>query len=297
MSETKPYPYGICMRIAYEGTTYHGWQAQPGVATVQCEIEKAIDKMGIGHSRVRGCSRTDAGVHARDQIIAFRNDKLIEPRGWLLGLNQYLPDDIAVHDARACNPRYDPRFHTDHKRYRYLIYCGPMRDPRHFRNAWHLNPSKTRRTRKVTSFVATDYLDIDAMQRSADVLNGNHDFNAFKGSGDERETSQRTMFEIKVQTSWNGDASLVAIDIVGDAFLKNMVRIMVGTLVDVGTGRMPEETVPTLLEDGADRTQAGQTAPAKGLTLIKVELRRFDGPNDSFGRVTESAPWCVSGES
>ena len=297
MAKAPEFRHGICLRIAYQGTGYHGWQAQPDLRTVQGEVENAIDAMGVGHGRVRGCSRTDAGVHARDQVISFASDKEIAPRGWLLGLNQHLPDDIAIRDARACFYRYDPRFHTEHKRYRYLVYCGAVRNPRLCNAAWHLNPSKTRHARPINSFVATDYLDIEAMKEAADVLLGTHDFKAFAASGDERETTERTMFEIKVQSLWQGDESVLAIDVVGNAFLKNMVRIMAGTLVDIGTGHMPVETMSTLIQSDADRTQAGQTAPAQGLTLVKVKLKRFDGPADSFGRATESAPWCISGES
>ena len=288
--------HGVCLRIAYDGTGFHGWQAQEGLRTVQGQVEEAIVAMGLKHGRVRGCSRTDAGVHADDQVIAFSSDKLIEPRGWVLGLNDHLPAEIRVRDGRTCHPRFDPRFHTERKHYRYLVQCGFTPDPRFRNHAWHLGHRDTKRTIEVDGD-ASQFVDLKAMQVAAEQLVGTHDFVAFRASGDERATTTRTMRQVSVTTPWQGRPDLLAIDVVGDAFLKHMVRIMAGTLVDIGTGHLAVDAMATLLSPVADRTMAGQTAPACGLTLVKVTLGRFDGPLDDFGRPTQAPPWCVSGRS
>ena len=117
--------HGVCLCVGYDGTAFHGWQAQPGLPTVQGMLERAIDAMGIEHSAVRGCSRTDAGVHALGQIASFAAEIEVPREGWVSGLNSRLPEDIVVHDAQPCFRRYNPRFHAAHKRYRYLYGYYP----------------------------------------------------------------------------------------------------------------------------------------------------------------------------
>jgi tRNA pseudouridine38-40 synthase len=292
MGEQPRFMYGVCLCLGYDGTAFHGWQAQPGLRTVQGMIEEAIDEMGIEHSGVRGCSRTDAGVHALGQIASFAAEIEVPREGWVSGLNARLPDDIVVHDAQPCYRRYNPRFHAAHKRYRYLVRCGQRRDPLIRTQAWQLGPKGMRRDIQSSDRGegVEDYLDVDAMHAAAAHFLGEHDFRAFRQSGDEREIVVRRMFEVRVTPGWNGRPDLVAFEVVGNSFLKNMVRIMVGTLVDVGRGRIDPDAISGMLNEDADRADAGQTAPAHGLTLVDIALARYDGPGDAFDRPTEGVP-------
>ena len=294
MGDPPRFMHGVCVCLGYDGTDFHGWQAQPGLRTVQGMLEEAIDEMGIEHSPVRGCSRTDAGVHALGQIASFAAAIEVPREGWVSGLNARLPKDIVVHDAQACYRRYNPRFHAAHKRYRYLVRCGQQRDPLIRERAWQLGPKGMRRDVESQQRGAgvEDYLDLDAMREAAAHFVGEHDFRAFRQSGDEREIVVREMFEVSVNPGWLGRPDLVAFEVVGNAFMKNMVRIMAGTLVDVGRGRIPPDAVPAMLREDSERTDAGQTAPAHGLTLVRIELRRFDGPGDAFDRPTQGEPPC-----
>jgi tRNA pseudouridine38-40 synthase len=292
MGEKPSLMHGVCLCLGYDGTDFHGWQAQPGLRTVQGMVEEAIDEMGIEHSQVRGCSRTDAGVHALGQIASFAAAIEVPREGWISGLNARLPEDIVIHDARACYRRYNPRFHAAHKRYRYLIRCGPRRDPMIRRQAWQLGPSGMRKDVGTRGVRVEDYLDVDAMHAAAAFFVGEHDFRAFRQSGDQREIVVREMFEVSLFPGWGGRPDLLAVEVVGNSFMKNMVRIMVGTLVDIGRGRLMPDAVPAMLDEGADRSDAGQTAPAHGLTLVEIALARFDGPGDAFDRPTEAGPPC-----
>jgi len=292
MGDPPRFMHGVCLCLGYDGTDFHGWQAQPGLRTVQGMLEEAIDEMGIEHSPARGCSRTDAGVHALGQIASFAAEIEVPREGWVSGLNARLPKDIVVHDARACYRRYNPRFHAAHKRYRYLVRCGQQRDPLIRHQAWQLGPKGTRRdvARSTRGGRVEDYLDVDAMRAAAASFVGEHDFRAFRQSGDEREIVVREMFEVSVKPGWRGREDLLAFEVIGNAFMKNMVRIMVGTLVDVGCGRLAPDAIPAMLRENSDRADAGQTAPAHGLTLVEIKLVRFDGPGDAFDRPTEGEP-------
>jgi tRNA pseudouridine38-40 synthase len=290
MGEMPLFMHGVCICLGYDGTDFHGWQAQPGLRTVQGTVEQAIDQMGIEHSQVRGCSRTDAGVHALGQIASFASKIDVPREGWISGLNARLPDDIVVHDAQPCYRRYNPRFHAAHKRYRYLIRCGRQRDPLIRKQAWYLGPKGMRRDVDRRADLVEDYLDVEAMRAAATQLVGTHDFRAFRQSGDQREIVMREMFEVEVLAAWQGRPDLLALEVVGNSFMKNMVRIMVGTLVDVGRGRLSPNDIPGMLHEGSGRSDAGQTAPAHGLTLVEIELARFDGPGDAFDRPTPGEP-------
>jgi len=253
-------------------------------------LEEAIDEMGIEHGQVRGCSRTDAGVHALGQIASFATGIEVPREGWISGLNARLPRDIVIHDAQPCYRRYNPRFHAARKRYRYLIRCGRQRDPLIRRQAWQLGPKGARRDIEHRSDRVEDYLDIESMRVAAKHFLGTHDFRAFRQSGDQREIVVREMFELSVVPAWNGRADLLAIEVVGNSFMKHMVRIMVGTLVDLGRGRFVPDDIPAMLREDSDRAHAGLTAPPHGLTLIEIELARFDGPGDAFDRPTAGTP-------
>ena len=292
MGDPPRFMHGVCLCLGYDGTAFHGWQAQPGLRTVQGMLEEAIDEMGIEHSAVRGCSRTDAGVHALGQIASFAAEIEVPSGGWVSGLNARLPADMVVHAASPCYRRYNPRFHAAYKRYRYLVRCGQQRDPLIRNRAWQLGPKGMRRDVPAAERrdAIRDYLDVDAMQVAAAHFVGEHDFRAFRQAGDEREIVVREMFEVSVTPGWIGRPDLVSFEVVGNAFMKNMVRIMVGTLVDVGRGRIASDAIPAMLREDSDRADAGQTAPAVGLTLVDIELKRFDGPGDVFDRPTRGEP-------
>jgi tRNA pseudouridine38-40 synthase len=290
MGDESPFMHGVCVCLGYDGTDFHGWQAQPGLRTIQGMLEEAIDEMGIEHGPVRGCSRTDAGVHALGQIASFAAQIEVPRDGWISGLNARLPKDIVVHDAQPCYRRYNPRFHAAHKRYRYLVRCGRQRDPMMRKQVWQLGPKGGRRDVADRNDRVEDYLDIEAMQEAATHFLGKHDFRAFRQSGDQREVVVREMFEVEVLPDWNGRADLLAIEVVGNSFMKNMVRIMAGTLVEVGRGRFAPDEIPKMLGEDSDRADAGQTAPPQGLTLIEIELARFDGPGDAFDRPMPCVP-------
>ncbi|MEM7434986.1 MAG: tRNA pseudouridine(38-40) synthase TruA [Myxococcota bacterium] len=284
------FPHGMCLCLGYEGTGFHGWQAQPGLRTVQGAIEEAIDALGLAHSAVRGCSRTDAGVHALGQLASFSCAHEVPEDGWVLGLNARLPEDVVIYDAKPCYRRYNPRFHAAHKRYRYVIRTGWVRDPLLRKRVWQLGPKEGRARVPVGSHRVEDFLDVAAMKAAAARFEGTHEFQAFRQSGDQREVTERTMSSVAVLENWAGRHDLLAIEVVGDSFLKNMVRIMAGTLVEVGQERIAPEAIDAMLNADADRADAGQTAPAHGLTLVEIELARFDGPADAFDRPTQAEP-------
>ncbi|MBI5513602.1 MAG: tRNA pseudouridine(38-40) synthase TruA [Deltaproteobacteria bacterium] len=246
----------IRLVVRYDGTDYSGWQRQRGVPTVQETLEAAIASMASEPVTVRGAGRTDAGVHALAQVASFTVSRVIPVQGWLHGLNGKLPPSIAVTDARVAQDDFDPRRASGGKRYRYLLHAHPVRDPFLCDRAWHVHHP----------------LDLDALETEARALVGTHDFRAFRAADCERKTTVRTLFRVAVSRSWAGRPNLVAIEVEGTAFLKNMVRVLVGTLVDVARERLPPGTVDARLRDG-DRTQSGITAPPQGLYLDEVFLR------------------------
>jgi tRNA pseudouridine38-40 synthase len=273
-----PYPHGVRLVVRYDGTAFHGWQFQDAVRTVQGELEQAIAKMaGSEFSRVRGASRTDAGVHAAGQVAAFDCAREIRPHGWLMGLNGYLPNDVAVARAEACAPDYQPRFDAFEKTYRYRVYCGRARDPLRCRDAWYIGPGLARKDLQERSDDAGTYLDLDAMAEAASMLEGEHDFRAFRSADDERLSTTRDMKSVRVlRGEGPGD---VVVEVRGSAFMKNMVRILVGTLVEVGRTRMAPSLMPSLLGPEARREDAGPTAPALGLTLMSMRMGRLAQAN------------------
>lgn len=255
-----PARFGVRLVVAYDGTDFHGFQLQNGQRSVQGALEEAIQTMAGHFARVRGAGRTDAGVHALGQVVAFDSTRQISERGWRLGLNTLLPDDVRVQRAEACAPRYNPRFDATGKHYRYIVQWGEAKDPGLRHRAWQLGSPKIP--------------DLGRMREAARMLTGRHDYRAFRAADDQRVATERTIWSIDVRDHWNDDPTLLAIDVRGSAFMKHMVRILSGTLIDVALGRLPLERVPAMLGPDADRTLAGQTAPAQGLTLISVQLGR-----------------------
>jgi tRNA pseudouridine38-40 synthase len=252
--------HGVRLVVAYDGTDFAGFQLQPGQRTVQGELERAIECMAGHPVRVRGAGRTDSGVHALGQVVAFDTRRAIRERGWLLGLHGHLPPDIRVQQACSVSPGYDPRFDATGKLYRYLIQIGEAKNPLLREHAWQLGGPRAP--------------DPARMRAAAGCLVGTHDFRAFRQADDERKSTLRTLWRVDVIEAFGGDPSLIAIEVEGTAFMKNMVRILAGTLVDVGLGRIALDQVPRLLGAEAHREWAGQTAPAQGLVLVAVKLGR-----------------------
>lgn len=262
------------MIVTYDGRAFHGWQKQPGYRTVQGLLNESIRKLDPEASETRGASRTDAGVHARGQVVAFDPVRRLPPKGWRMQLNASLPDDLSVRAVEVCDVRYDPRFDALRKRYRYRMHVGESRDPLRNPMSWHIGPQLARSPRGPREDVAS-YLDVDAMQRAADSLLGTHDFQAFRSADDDRENTVRTMFSIRVVAPFGGDEDGLAIEVEGNAFMKNMVRILAGTLFEVGRGKRSVESVAKLLGPAGRREDAGVTAPAHGLCLLSIELGRI----------------------
>jgi tRNA pseudouridine38-40 synthase len=265
-SSASPVLYGVRLVLAYDGTDFCGFQLQDNQRTVQGVLEEAASSMAGRFARMRGAGRTDSGVHALGQIVAFDSARLIRPRGWMLGLNSVLPPDVRVQSAAECVAGYNPRFDALGKHYRYLVQWGEAKDPTLRNRAWQLSSAKVP--------------DLARMREAAKLLTGKHDYRAFRASDDQRPKSERTLWSIDISENWNGNPTLLAIDVHGTAFMKHMVRILSGTLIDVAMGRIPLERVPSMLGAEADRECAGQTAPAQGLTLVSVQLGRSQLTHD-----------------
>jgi len=235
--------------VEYDGTDFAGWQRQPGQRTVQGVLEEAIREMTGESVFVRAAGRTDAGVHADGQVATFDLELNIPPHGFLRGLNSILPADVALVDVALAAPDFDARFSARGKVYRYTVWAHFVRSPLHARRTWHVRQP----------------LDLEAIRAAAAGLVGEHDFRAFRASDCERRTTRRIVRRIEVDRQ----GARLTIEVEATAFLKNMVRILVGTLIDVGRGRLTPEAVSRMLETG-DRAAGGMTAPPQGLTLLRV---------------------------
>jgi tRNA pseudouridine38-40 synthase len=258
--------FGVLLTVAYDGTLFSGWAAQDGQRTVHDAVAGAVRALDPKASEPRGTSRTDAGVHADGQLAAFDASLAIPPRGWVLAINQHLPDDVCVRSARSVVAGYNPRFESRGKRYRYRILLDRVRDPRWTNRAWRIGWP----------------IDVERLARAARHFEGTHDFAAFRSSHDPRKDTVRTMTRVAVEPS-DGDPRIVSVVIEGTAFLYNMVRIMVGTLLDVARGKLEEEAVVRAL-DGKERRLAGTTAPAHGLTLEQVDVALPEGAGEPWPR-------------
>jgi len=235
-------------RVEYDGTEFAGFQAQPGRRTVQGELERALAHLN-GGSRVRvsAAGRTDAGVHATGQLISFTwtGDMPAKRLGPAIGA--LLPRDVAIGPLRRVAPGFDPRRDATRREYRYSVWTGP-RSPLRARYRYELD----------------EHLDVEAMQAAAGHLVGTHDFSAF---GRAKERAVRTLFEVRVR--WQGH--LVTIDVIGDAFLRQMVRSIVAALIRIGMGRATaEDLVDELRSPG--RAFAGAVVPPHGLCLRRVTI-------------------------
>ena len=240
----------IKLTISYDGTNYKGWQLQANGHTVQETLEQAVQKVFGKHHRLYGASRTDAGVHAKAQVAHFRTASAIPAGKVPLALNTILPEDVAIIRAEDMPPDFHSRFDAKSKVYRYYVFNSSYRDPFREKYSWRL-PYR---------------LNVALMRREAAGLVGKHDFKSFQARDKRERSSVREIRHIGIAKK----ASTVMIEIEADGFLYNMARNIVGTLIDLGRGYIPEGSMKKVLE-GKDRTMAGPTAPSKGLFLLNVK--------------------------
>ncbi|MCF0136342.1 MAG: tRNA pseudouridine(38-40) synthase TruA [Lachnospiraceae bacterium] len=252
----------IKLTIAYDGTAYAGWQRQENGTAVQAVIEDVIE--GQFHEKVhlQGSGRTDAGVHARGQVAAFSLEHPIPADKLLLALNANLPEDIRILNCREADPDFHPQFDAKRKTYVYRIFNGKVLLPQ-WRN---------------TTWLVTDGLEEAPMREVLKMLEGEHDFHAFRSSKAVNASTVRTVYEATLRViseEREPGGTLYELSVTGNGFLYNMVRIIAGTVVEAGRGKISPEDVKRALETG-DRELLGPTAPAHGLTLDRVEYTGQD---------------------
>jgi tRNA pseudouridine38-40 synthase len=260
---------GVLLWIAYDGSCFHGMAHQSHVRTVAGALQTAIVEMDGHASCIRQASRTDAGVHAEQQVVAFDTSKDIPPRGWALGLSKYLPREVSVTAASTVPTGFDPRDFAVSKTYRYQILRSQVRDPFLERRAWRVG----------------ERLNHAAMLDEASQLLGQHDFAAFRSANDRRSDTRRELTKISLEPDpSNGRVLWWTIE--GDRFLMHMIRIIVGTLVDIGRGRIAPGACARALAS-CRREDLGVTAPSMGLYLHRVELT--ERGTDRWPQVDEAA--------
>jgi tRNA pseudouridine38-40 synthase len=240
----------IKLTVQYDGSRYHGWQIQPGKRTIQGELVEAVSNLVGTRTHVHGASRTDAGVSALGQVALFEVDCPIPTENFPRAISGRLPSDIVVTAAEEAPPKFDLMGGPKSKLYRYTIYTGRHRPVLQLAQCWHI-PRQ---------------LDAAVMNQAAQQLVGTKDFKSFATAKDRREETVRTIFRCEV----TAEGDWIYVDVEGDAFLYNMVRNLVGTLVEVGAGRWTPEKMPEIIE-ARDRTAAGPLAPAQGLCLMWIK--------------------------
>jgi len=277
----------LLLTISYDGRPFSGWQRQPSRRTVQGELEEALSEILRRPVKVDGCSRTDAGVHALGQCASFSGEIKIPTENLAYALNNRLPGSIRIVGCEEKPAGFHARFNSRGKTYLYRITTGPMKDPFRRDHVYHV----------------TRPLDTERMRAAAGLIEGKHDFACFQAAGGQpRQTTVRTIYRLEVEERpWApfSDMGLIGsapaageagrgsaggescgeepaaagreirLHVTGDGFLYNMVRIITGTLVDVGEGKLAPEDIPAILA-GGDRTRAGHTAPARGLYLARI---------------------------
>ena len=237
--------------VAYDGSTYHGWQIQPGAPTIEGELNKALSELLQEEIQVIGASRTDSGVHALCNVAVFDTKSRIPAEKISYALNQRLPEDIRIQESVEVEADFHPRHCNSRKTYEYRILNRPF-------------PLPTKRLYAHFTYVP---MNIEMMQAAADYLVGEHDFKSFCSVNSTVETTVRTIYELTVEKQ----EEEIVIRVCGGGFLYNMVRIIAGTLMEAGRGAIRPEQVKDILE-AKDRQAAGPTAPACGLTLVKYEF-------------------------
>jgi tRNA pseudouridine38-40 synthase len=235
--------------LAYDGTAYRGFQLQPGEDTIQGRLEAALSEMAKEPVRVTAAGRTDSGVHAWAQVVHFRLPRPIPPRGLLEGLNSMLPEDIRVHQVEEAEDAFHARFDARSKIYRYYFDRAPVPSPLRCRYALHY----------------PHLLDRGALDDGAELILGERDFAAFRASSCAARTTVRSC----TASRFLEEGAELIYEIEANGFLHHMVRNLVGTLLEVGRGKREASSLSSLF-DSRDRSEAGPTAPAKGLHLVKV---------------------------
>jgi len=236
--------------LQYEGTRYHGWEKKKNLDTVQGRVEAVLERMCAAPVQVDGAGRTDAGVHARGMAASVKLDTERTPEQIRDYLNRYLPEDIAVREVRPAAPRFHARLRAVGKTYCYTCWAGP---------------GKPVFDRKFVT-ILEETPDVERMRRAADFLCGEHDFKSFCGNPRMKKSTLRRLDSIDIAQK----GSYLIFRFHGNGFLMHMVRILVGTLLEVGFGRMEPEQMPEILAQ-RQRSAAGPTAPARGLCLMKVD--------------------------
>ena len=238
------------LTIAYDGSRYYGWEHQPDKPTIQGKLEDVLCRMTDAPVDVIGAGRTDAGVHAKAMTASAVLDTALSPEDIRDYMNRYLPDDICVREVRAASERFHARYKAVGKTYCYTCYVGALK------------PVFDRKYVLTLDGVP----DVAAMQRAAALLVGEHDFKSFCGNPKMKKSTVRLVDSIEIVQK----RDYLYLNFHGTGFLQNMVRILVGTLLEVGFGKRPAEQMPAILE-ARDRTQAGYTVPPQGLCLVKVD--------------------------
>ncbi len=253
----------IKLTVQYKGTNYHGWQVQPNGVTIQEVLQKTLHRILRQKINVIGSGRTDSGVHALAQVCHFDSQSEIDLKKIIYGLNSLLPDDISVIDAQIVSQNFHAQLSAKQKTYDYTLFNSKLRSPFLEDIVWRIPYS----------------LDIKKMKQAAKVLVGEHDFRAFCASDTDVKTTVREIYKISISVGApfmapgfdesNPYKLLIRISITGNGFLKHSIRNIVGTLVNVGRGKTTVAQFKKILKS-KDRKQAGMTAPAKGLMLMKV---------------------------
>ena len=237
--------------LCYDGTRYRGWQRQPGVEnTIQGKLETALSRILEEPIEIYGSGRTDAGVHALHQVASFRCESTMSAEQMLKLLRHYLPEDIGVLNLKQAGDRFHARYNALRKTYRYRI--------------WNSEEPCVFERRFVT--VEEERLDVEAMQKAASWFLGQHDFSSFVNHKSSKKSGVRHIFSLEVRQ----EGPYIDITVNGNGFMRNMVRILAGTLIEVGLGKRDPDSIPDLFEEGI-RAEAGFLAPAQGLMLMEVE--------------------------
>ncbi|MDE6387495.1 MAG: tRNA pseudouridine(38-40) synthase TruA [Lachnospiraceae bacterium] len=267
----------VMLTVAYDGTNYCGWQVQPNGETIEGVLNRCLSELMGGNVEVIGASRTDSGVHAMGNVAVFDTDSPIPADKISYALNRSLPEDIRVRKSEEVSPEFHPRHCDSRKTYEYRIYCAPFPMP----------------TKRLYSYFTYVPLNVDYMSQSAECLIGLHDFKSFCSAQAQVETTVRRIDSIEVweecERNWNRDQETqderadrccdgeeknksreIVIRVTGGGFLYNMVRIIAGTLMEVGRGHIQPQDMEKIL-NARDRQAAGPTAPACGLTLVGIE--------------------------
>lgn len=245
----------IRLIISYDGTNYVGWQVQPNGVSVQALLEKALFELTGETIRVEGSGRTDSGVHAKAQVAHFDTEARMAADKFAIAMNTHLPRDIRVLYSEESDPSFHARFSAKRKVYTYTVQLGAHADVFLRTTSLHLH-----------------YMpDVQAMRQAASAVIGTHDFNAFKCADSAMENTVRTI----TRSEWTQSGKLLTYTVEGNGFLYNMVRILVGTMLEIGSGKRPASDMEKAIASGK-RSDAGATAPAHGLCLCRVVYPDFD---------------------